>query len=305
MKSYISIFISILTVIVASYFSIAYKHTLLKANHNIGVFDKVDICAKSPIFLERRNIQQPVIVDLTQIKYKGIAMHYGHDFSQTLHHKKWEKYDYFSTEAIDNKGNIYLAPTPFVSINSNTFGLQKNLYRMDTITSDIEIFKSFDDVSPTSENPYGINAVVFDCDDSSLWVGAIDESTYSKENGVIYHIDTKSKKILERIENIDAFSLYLVKTDKGKYLLVGSAKRNILYAYSIDSNHRISSERKQILELPVATERIRNIVVSQKNTLLIEAMPFTYSMIAESDKHRRTHYRSTWDDKKNIWFFQK
>jgi len=305
MKRYFPILLSVILVVVGGYLVVLNKHASNIKMHGIGQFKKGSICAQSPQFLVRRNIKQPVVIDLTQTKYKGVAMHYGKNFSKTLHPKKWENYGYFSTEALDKDGNIYLAPIPFISIDPSTFNLQKNLYRMDSETADISIFKHFDDVYPTSVNPYGINAVVYDCDDDSLWVSAIDEATYEKNHGVIYHLDVKSREILDQISSEDALTLQLIHTTKGKYLLVGSARDNVLYAYSIDLNQKINPHAEKLFELPSVTEHVRGIKVKSDNTLHIESIPFTYSMIAESSGTRRTKYIVTWNHKDSRWIFKK
>ena len=200
---------------------------------NIGTFNVQKICAKSPRFLRHINIPQPVIIDLSQKKYKGIAFYHGESFSKVLHPKIWEQYEHFSTYSVDDKGNIFLVPTPFISIYPTTFNLQKNIYTLDSETGKISIFMHFESVDPSAQNPYGINAITFDCDDKTLWAATIDSSNYRLQKGRIFHISTQEKRVLAEIPTIDALSLATLKTNKEKYLLVGSARDNGLYAYNI------------------------------------------------------------------------
>ena len=134
------------------------------------------------------------MIDLSQKRFKGIVLLYGKDFQQVLHPEQWEQYEHFSTYSVDEKGNVYLVPTPFISIRPTTFNLQKNIYKLDTKSGKTSIFMHFEDVLPSANNPYGLNAITYDCDDKTLWVAAIDESNYQSQKGVIYHINLQIQK---------------------------------------------------------------------------------------------------------------
>jgi len=237
---------------------------------------------------------------LSQKQYKGIALRYGRNYANTLHPKSWQKYENFSTYTSDEKGNIYLLPTPFISIKSNTFELQKSIYKLDSMTAKLAPFMFLDDVKPSSRNPYGLSALAYDCTDKSLWLAAIDESNYDEEKGVIYHIDLKSKAILQRIVGVDVLSMRIVYVNKNKYLLVGSARNSSLIAYSI-KNGVLSAKGKKILELPSANERIRKIKVKGRKQLELQSIPFGYSLIAQTEDHYRVLYRAIWSSEKRMW----
>jgi hypothetical protein len=268
--------------------------------NNIGSFVGNKSCGRPPLFLADLNIQQPVVIDLTQKRFKGIAFLHGNSFSQSLHPKKWEQYGHFSTYALDERGNIFLAPSPFISIQENTFELQKSIYKLDTKTGSLSIFMTFKDVHPSPNNPYGINAVIYDCEDKTLWVSAIDETDYETQRGVIYHVDPKTKTVLQKINSIDALTLALVTTDKGKFLLAGAARDNGLYAYPIIVN-RLQEKPVKILSLPRANEHIRKIKVAAKNHLALQAIPFSYALIAQTAEQDRIHYKAKWKDYVGLW----
>ena len=276
----------------------------VKIENNIGNFSKKASCARPPRFLLELKIPQPVIIDLSQKRFKGVAFQYGKNFEQVLHPKEWEKYEHFSTYALDEQGNAFLVPTPFVSIRATTFDLQKNLYKLDSITGKISIFRHFDDVYPSPNNPYGINAVVYDCEDKTLWVAAIDETDYTTQRGVIYHIDTKTGGLLQKIESVDTLTLAILMSDKGKYLLVGAARDSALYAYKIESGKLVNDAIK-LLELTSATEHIRKIKVKGKNHLELQTIPFSYALIAQTAKKDRSQYDAKWNDLSKSWELKK
>lgn len=284
--------------------AISEKKVDRSTRENIGTFTNQHNCARPPQFLQHIHVPQPVIIDLSQKVYKGIAFHYGDNFSKVLHPKIWEQYEHFSTYTIDENGNIFLIPTPFISIKAITFNLQKNIYKLDSRTGKLSIFMHFDDVLPSSQNPYGLNAITYDCDSKALWIAAIDKSNYQAEKGRIYYVDMKQKEVLFQINNVDVLSVLNIKTSKGKYLLVGSARDNGLYAYDI-SKRQQEYKRIKVLELPFPNERIRKIKIKAENVLELQSVPFSYSLIAQSSKKDRTFYTAKWDSLTNKWIVSK
>jgi hypothetical protein len=316
MKKYLPVLIALITIGILGYVVISKKNNIsekkidnpIRVSNNIGSFTKVPSCIKLPQFLARLKIAQPVMIDLSQKQFKGIALLYGKDMKKALHPKLWEKYEYFSTYTLDRRGNIFLIPTPLISIHPTTFNLQKNLYKVDTFTGNLDIFMHFDDVHPSPNNPYGLSAIAYDCDDESLWVATIDETDYNKQRGVIYHIDIKSKQILNQIDGFDALTLSIVKSKKSKYLLAGASRDNGLYAYDIVAIQKSDLQKQKpikLLELPNVNEHIRKIKVIGDNKLELQSIPFSYTLIAQSDKKERLYYDALWDTTMKKWEIKK
>ncbi len=309
MRKYLPILFSVLILTVSAYIVMSKKKaqeaslaTLRMAD--IGSFDRQKRCMVSPKFLKKQSIPQPVIIDLSQQRYKGIALLYGEKLQNVLHPKQWEKYEHLGTYTLDRKGNIYLAPIPFISISPHTFELQRNVYKVDTDTGELSIWMHFDEVHPDGHNPYGVVAIVYDCDDDSLWVSTIDESDYRHQRGVIYHIDTKTRKILQRSEGFDALSLQILHTNMGKLLLAGSAKDGGLYAFTVE-NGSLKTDTVKLLDMPASNERIRKIKIRGHNHLELQSIPFTYTLIAQTANDDRTHYDAYYDEKNHHWIIKK
>jgi len=304
MRRYIPIFISIVIVLVSflSVYKIKNSHYTKKVVENIGSFSKTRNCIRYPQFLSKLKIPQPIAIDLSQQHYKGFAFLFGHNLQQAIHLKEWENFDYFGGYVLDRGGDMYLAPMPFISVKATTFNLQKNIYRLDSQTGKLSIWISIDEVRASSNNPFGIISLVYDCDDNSLWVSAIDESDYFHSRGVIYHIDIASKQILERLSGVDALSLQLIYTQKGKYLLAGLANKNRLIAYKIEK-HKLLDKAITLLELPNSDEHIRKISIIGQNLLRLQTIPFSYTLIAQTDNQQsiRRNYNAFWDTKFYKW----
>jgi len=310
MRRFFPIILSLIIMVILAYVVISKKNKLNHTSEShveqkgIGSFIRAESCGRPPQFLKKLNISQPVMIDLSQKRFKGIALLHGKNFEKAMHPKVWEQYEHFSTYTVDRQGNIYLVPMPFISIIATTFNLQKNIYKLDSKTGKISIFMHFDDVSPSGNNPYGINAITYDCEDNTLWVAAIDESNYKSQKGVIYHIDLKTKNILQRVEGFDVLAMTIVKSQKGKYLLVGSARDNGLYAFQI-RHQELVLQPKKLLTLPSDNEYIRKIKVKGKNNLELQTIPFSYTLISQTSKKDRIYYHTRWDEKSGVWRLEK
>jgi len=306
MRKYLPVILTLIVITVTAYFVVSKKNEreksieIVKEERGIGTFSMQKKCAIPPLFLKERNIFQPVMIDLSQKRFKGIAFLYGKNFEKVLHPKQWEQYEHFSTYTVDKQGNIYLVPVPLISIHSTTFNLQKKIYKLDSRTGKLSIFMHLDDVHPSANNPYGVNAITFDCDDASLWIATIDESNYQSQKGVIYHINLKNKEILQRFEGVDVLSMSLIKSDKGKFLLIGSARDNGLYAYPILDN-KLKSSPIKLLDLPNVNEHIRKIKVTGTNLLELQSIPFSYTLITQTAKKDRLIYKVVWESKQQKW----
>jgi len=307
-KRYFPITLSILIVLVS--FGVVYNiknsktptKKIEKLDSNIGSFQKSRGCARFPYFLSKMRIPQPIAIDLSQQHYKGLAFLFGRGFNRAVHIKTWERFDYFGGYALDRSGNMYLTPMPFISVKPYTFNLQKNIYKLDSKSGKLSIWLTLDEVKATSNNPFGIISIVYDCDDNTLWVSSIDKSDYFHSRGTIYHIDIASKKILQKVEGVDALSLQLLHTTKGKYLLAGVANDNTLIALEIKNSKLLSTPIK-IFELPNEEEHIRKIKVVGKNHLRIQTIPFSYNLIAQTLEQAsiRKSYDLVWDESSLKW----
>ena len=305
MQKYLSIIITLLILLSTFYYVKTLKDKNMSTNlqriENIGSFPKQRSCSRHPNFLQKLKIPQPIAIDLSQKEHKGLAFLYGSGLTKALHLKTWEKFDYFSTYALDPKGNMFLTPMPFISVKEKTFEFQKNIYKLDTNSGKLSVWMNFEDVHAGSNNPFGIISLVYDCEDHTLWVSALDETSYEVNRGVIYHIDIKTKKILQKIEGIDALTLQLIHSVKGKYLLLGNARKNELNAFEI-KNNMLSSELITLVKLSNNNEHIRKIKIRGQNFLELQTIPFSYTLIAEtSGGDNRKYYRLKWNDTNASW----
>jgi len=296
-KKFIPIFIVVLILAGASYtllFS-SKQDKVQKEVAKLEAFDKSRSCSRMPQFIYRAGVKRPTI-DLSQQHYKGLSFYV--DGNRVMHKKEWERFDALGTYAIDSSGNIFLTPNPYISIKPTTFNLQKGIYKLDSVTGELSRWMSIDEVSSSSTNPYGLISIVYDCKDATLWVSAIDKTDYKGAKGRIYHINPKSKEILDKIDGFDALTIYILKVKTKRYLLAGSALDNGLYAYNLDSNNR---KPFKLFDLPNPNLHIRKVKVIGKNSLKIDAIKFNYSLVAETNKKIRFEYIATYNPDSGEW----
>lgn len=305
MRKYLPVFISLLILFIATFIVINLKNSQnnsVKEEVDIGEFERKQTCAIQPLFLSKLKIPQPIAVDLSQQQYRGIAFLFGPRLQQTVHPKSWTRFDHFSSYILDPQGNTYLTPMPYITIEPKTFEFQRSIYKLNTHSGELSIWKTIDEVKAGASNPFGFIALDYDCDDDSLWVSAIDETDYRTKRGVIYHIDVQSREILQKVEGFDALSLKLLETTKGKYLLAGSAREAKLYAFEI-KDKTLSNSPKELLELSSFNERVRKIDVMAKNNLRLQTIPFAYTLVAETGEGStiRENYNLNWNPILKRW----
>jgi hypothetical protein len=303
MKKFLPIIVVTAVLAAAGYFLLLSDsgNSTAKAAEKIVLsdFDKKRPCGILPPFIYKMGVKRPVI-DLSQMEYKGVLFRYGPQLKRVIHKKSWERFDALGTYSIDKSGDIYLTPNPFISITPATFNLQKAIYKMDGKSGELQRWMVFDDIAPSSNNPYGMISVLYDCEDGTLWASAIDKSDYKGSKGRIYHIDPAKKEVIGRIENFDALTLAWLYSKNGRYLLMGSALDNGVYAVAFKDG-KVAGKPVKLFELPNPKMHVRKIRVVAKNTLYLEAIKFSYSLIAETNKKQRAHYRAKYDSKTQKW----
>jgi len=298
MRRYLPVLVSIAFIIALLLFVADYRGMFETKKLLLGSLNKTRSCAHLPNFLQ--GLEKPIVIDLTQQRFSGIAFLYGKRH-HAFYRKDWARFGSFGTYTLDEQGTIFLAPMPFISIKEKTFERQKSLYRIDSDKGVLSLWKTLENVRPSASNPYGIISLVYDCENNALWVGAIDRSDYRKANGRIYRIDKQHAKITQTIKGFDALSLALGRTEDGTItLLAGSAKDGGLYAFRLSSDGTAETPEK-LFELPDPKLHIRKIKVIGRNEIIVEAIPFSYALIAQTSKQYRVIYRAQYTPRTGRW----
>ena len=128
--------------------------------------------------------------------------------TKSFQHPSWRKAGWLAPILIDEAGNIYTAPAPFISMLDNPIANNNTIYRVVAKTGVMEEFLKLpfaDSINP--QNPYGIIAMIYLCETGTLYVSSVAGSRLHEENGHIYAIDVKTKKIIDQLNHTDAMGL--------------------------------------------------------------------------------------------------
>ncbi len=261
-----------------------------------------DQCHATPQFLAALNFARPVI-DTTQEFATGVLVRDAAGEGQTYQHDTWDDAGKVGPFAIDWLGNIFVAPTPVISLELNPVEEQNKIFKVDTRTGEMVEFVSLPwPLPPGSGNPYGVVGLAYDCDTGSLYAASIAGSTPQDEVGVIYQIDSTSGEILSKLENVDALGIAVFRASQGKRLYYGHGRTSEIYSVALDGDGRFSGEPR--LEFSLAAQPGGSTNIAQRlqflpdNSLVIKAIEFNYSLQATSRVQKDVytfHYQPTDD----------
>ena len=267
-----------------------------------------DYCTVLPVFLEKYPLKKNVAIDLSQTICKGICFREAITGGKILKHPQWDDFGAFGPYALDEKGNIYLAPIPFVSVDEHDPREQNRIYRLDTDSGRIVPFMTLPDEVPYNpQNPYNILGLAYDCDTRSLYVATVRGSSFDKELGRIYQIYVPKKKIVDVVDGIDAMGLAVWNDSDSKYLYYGSARTPEVYRIRLGRRGELSTHKpEKVLTLSQYSggrdDRCHRIRFLRDHTMLLKGVEFDYTLRSQSDV-RRNIYRFRYQPKTKSWKF--
>lgn len=223
-------------------------------------------------------------------------------------HETWDDAGTMANIVRDPEGNCFSYPVPSVNTLTNPPLKQNILYRIDSNTGIMESFMELPaGAKKTAENPFGILGSTYDCHNNYLYVASVYHSDRKNERGVIYCIDVKQKKIVDKLENIDAIGL-LVMTGGGlKKLLFGKARSSEVWSVDLTMDGKFAGNLASEFTLdnlgPRGDDRVRKIKFDpQTKDLLIFGTEFYYTLIAPS-KDQASIYRFRLNTTNGQWQF--
>lgn len=201
----------------------------------------------------------------------------------------------------DSRGNVYIAPSPRISLIDNPPDKANILFKVD---SDSGIMTAFIDLPsaapPTSENPYGILALSYDCDTDSLYVTSVMGSTRANSVGRIFRVDVKTAKVAAEYDNVDAFGVASYNLATGKRLYFGSPRSPEIFSLALDGSGNFAGEPRQELVVNGAYNKPRRIEFNQRGQMLVRGIDFNFTLSATSED-RRTDYVFGYDNAASKW----
>ena len=266
-----------------------------------------DYCKKYPDFVETMHLQKPISIDLSQRLKKGLVMITGGRERKVFQLPSWQDAGYLGPYALDEMGNLYVAPIPFVSIDEYDPENQNVIYKVDTKSGVMKAFLEMPKArSPHANNPYNILGLAYDCDTKSLYVSSVTGSSYDDEVGRVYQVDVAQKKVVDRLDQTDVIGLGIYNFEHQKKLYMGMARVPEIRSISLDEKgHFIQSPQLEfsLNELPGGSyDKCHRIRFFGNNTMELKGIEFNYSLHAES-KVQRNIYTFKLDHSTGQWTF--
>jgi hypothetical protein len=275
----------------------------LAANWAVGPTNE---CRGSPKFPLQLGFSRAVVFSTSERLNKGMQLiEPGADGdltnAKTYQHPSWTMGGYLGVFAADRDGNVYVAPSPRISLLDNPPEKQNIIYKIDTNTGVMREFINLPPAQPPSpENPFGALALTYDCDTNSLYVTTVMGSTRAQEVGRIFRVDLNTGKIAAQYDNVDGFGVATYNLPTGKRLYFGSARDPEIRSLALDAQGNFWGEPQTELVLTGPYNRARRIQFSPQQGMQVRAIDFNFTLAATS-QDRQTDYRFMYDAAQGKW----
>jgi len=228
--------------------------------------------------------------------------------TKSFQHPSWKKGGWLAPILIDEAGNIYTAPAPFISMLNNPIANNNTIYRVDARSGVMEEFMRLpfaDSINP--QNPFGIIGMVYLCETGTLYVSSVAGSRLHDENGHIYAIDVKSKKVIDQIDKTDAMGMGITFTTGKRQLFFGTGRNSDVRSVMLSAAGKFSDKPVVAFTLanlgPGGDDKVRRIRIDQSGNLIVHGMEFNYNLIPAREK-KETVYEFVYNEEMNKWVFQ-
>lgn len=269
-------------------------------------------CRAMPAFIRNTGLDgRAVAIDTQQRGYTGIRL-VQIQGGKTWQHPSWDDAGHVGAFDRDSDGNIYVAPTPDVSLTENPPELQNRIYRIDAQTGEMVLWLELPAVAPPSpSNPFGVMGLFYDCDTNSLYASSLAGSTPQQANGRIYRIDVASKTVLTYMDQVDAIGIGVFNGADNKRLYFGSARSSDVYSVALDAKGDFTSETRHEFALATIpdgnTTSVRKFAFVQRGVeqylMQVKETEFGFRLMAENNPHKRM-YLFAYDAGSDHWQFR-
>ncbi len=260
----------------------------------------VTACQQVPPFVRQLGFGNKAAFSTSDRKIQGLILMEG---ERVYQHPSWKLAGSLAPITRDGKGNTFVAPAPWIDVLENKPDEQNKVFRVDGQTQEMKQFSDLPKASqPSSQNPYGVLGLSFDCDTNSLYVSSVSGSTRNETAGRIFQISADGK-VLSQLEKTDAIGLSVFNSAKGKRLYFGQARTSEIWSVALDDKGNFAGEARKEISLenlgPRGDDKARRINFSN-NEMTVFGIEFGFNLIAPTEK-QETIYRFRYDATKDVW----
>jgi hypothetical protein len=225
--------------------------------------------------------------------------------TKTYQHPSWKMGGWLAPINLDENGNIFTAPAPFINILYNPVSNNNTIYRVDTRTGQMEEFMRLPlSDSINTDNPFGIIGMNYLCESGTLYVSSVAGSSRYAENGHIYAIDIKKKKIIDQLDHIDALGIGITYITGKRKLFYGTGRNSDIMSVTLHANGNFSGAPQKEFTLenlgPRGDDKVRRIRTDANGNLIVHGMEFNFNLIAPREK-QETIYNFFYDEENKKW----
>lgn len=268
-----------------------------------------DACRAMPAFISKAGLGTQVAIDTQQRGFTGLRL-LNVQTGKAWQHPTWDDAGHVGAFVRDKGGNIYLAPTPEVSLAENPPALQNRIYRIDAHSGEMALWLELPAVAPPSQsNPFGAMGLFYDCDTDSLYASSLAGSTPKQANGRVYRIALADKAVASQLEGVDAIGVGVFNGVKHKRLYFGSARSSDVYSVALDAKGDFTADVRHEFALATLpdgnTTSVRKFeFAGRQGQFVMQAkeLEFGFRLLAENNLHKRT-YRFSYQAGQDVWQF--
>ncbi len=273
------------------------QKSLPKTNRQIGA---VNACQQVPTFVRSLGFGNKAVFSTSDQKIQGLVLIEG---ERKYQHPSWKLAGSLAPITRDSKGNTFVSPAPWIDVLENKPEEQNKIYQVNPQTQEMKEFIDLPKaVEPTSQNPFGVLGLTFDCDTNSLYASSVAGSKRDEINGRIFQIDANGK-VLSQLDKNDAFGLAVFNSAKGKRLYFGQARNSEIWSIPLNDDGSFFGEAKREILLEDlgwrGDDKPRRINFTN-NEMIVFGVEFNFNLIAPTEK-QETIYRFSYDAVADKW----
>lgn len=266
-------------------------------------------CQAMPAFISKAGLGAQVAIDTQQRGFTGIRL-LNVQTGKAWQHPSWDDAGHVGAFARDKAGNIYLAPTPEVSLAENPPELQNRIYKIDAQSGEMALWLELPAVaSPSPANPFGTMGLFYDCDTDSLYASSLAGSTPKEAHGRIYRVAVAGKTVVSQLDNTDAIGVGVFNGAQHKRLYFGSARSSDVYSVALDAKGDFTADVRHEFSLATLPDgnstSVRKFEFAERQGQFVmqaKELEFGFRLLAENNPHRRV-YQFRYDPTNIGWQF--
>jgi hypothetical protein len=282
---------------------------------NSAVEFRTNNCKGSPVFVKRVAgfITPKSYFSTSEIRTMGLVLveNSGTPERPSLRyyqHPSWKKAGWLSPIQLDEAGNVYTSPAPFINVLNNPAEKQNTIYKVDAVTGEMKEFLQIPlPDSLSSNNPYGILGLIYYCEGNILYASSIAGSDRHVIRGGIYAIDIKAKKIVDQLPAVDAIGMGISYVTGERRLFYGTGRNSEIYSVALSEHGKFNGKATLAFSIeglgPRGDDKVRRIRTDENGNLLIHGIEFNYNLIAPREKPE-TVYAFEYNNDQKKWQYR-